>query len=479
MAFRVSGSRNLVGALLALWWSSGCAGVPYGSAPAPQDGPAPGPAPAPSAPPSAAASARSPSVGIGDASVAFYRQGGLLVQPNAVLPFVGSVHYFASPVDDSTLVLVSLSLANRALIFAPDGSTEKATFDVAVVVRDSVNPVVSTEDQQVVRVGTFKETSRADESVVYERYVTVRPGRFTLSVTVTDRGSANSTAAQIALVVPRLGARTLSSPTTVNHAIARTRRDTLPDLIVNPRSTLIFGRDSVAPIYLEAYGLPAGSRIALTVLSADHDPLIRDTVTLTRAQSIAAAEFDLSIARIGLGRRMVIASVVGSTDTASSPLWVTVGEGMGLISFEEMLSYLRYFATAERLQALREAPPAQRAAVWAAFWKETDPNPATAENEALRDYFERIQVANQRFREQGEPGWLTDRGKVFITLGEPDQITGQDGRGLTTSGRSQYWAYVKLGIRFELVDQNGMGRWRLTPRAESDFEQIAQRERVH
>ena len=65
-----------------------------------------------------------------------------------------------------------------------------------------------------------------------------------------------------------------------------------------------------------------------------------------------------------------------------------MGEGIGIVSFEELLSYLRYFATADRLQALRDTPPEERAGAWAAFWKSTDPNPATVENEALTDYFE-------------------------------------------------------------------------------------------
>jgi GWxTD domain-containing protein len=407
-----------------------------------------------------------------------YRQGGLLAQAGPI-PFVGSVRFFAGPTDDSTLVLVALSLANRSFLFAPQGSEERAVFAVAITARDSTNPIIRVENQQYIRVKTFKETARADESVVYERYITLRPGTYTLGVTVSDRSTANSTTGSLTITVPALSNGALSSPVTVHTATARDRRDTLPNLIANPRSTLVFGKDSLASVYLEAYGLPAGSRIALSVLTQDRSPLLRDTVTLTRGLPLAGAVFGLPMARLGLGRRIVEATVVGSRDTVRTPIWITVGEGMGIVSFEELLSYLRYFATAQRLQALRDTPPEQRAAAWAAFWKETDPNPATIENEALVDYFERIQTANRQFKEPGEPGWLTDRGKVYITLGEPDQVTGQDGRGLTPSGRSQYWAYARHGVRLEFVDQNGFGRWRLTPRSEADFSNIAAQERVH
>ena len=377
-------------------------------------------------------------------------------------------------------MLVALSMANRALAFAAEGNNERAAFTVLVVVHDSTSVVARAENEQVVMVASVKETTRSDESVVFQRFLAIPPGQYTVSVTITDQGSTNTSSAQIAVTVPRFTSPSLSSPTTVYRAVPRPRRDTLPDLIVNARSTLVFGRDSLAPIYLEAYGLAAGAKIALTVVNVDGLPLRRDTVTLTRPEPIAAAEFDLPISSIGLGRRMVLATVVGSNDTTRTPLWVTVGEGMGIINFEEMLSYLRYFATSERLQALRDTPAGKKEAAWSAFWRETDPNPATAENEALRDYFERIQLANQQFREQGEAGWLTDRGKVFITIGDPDQVQGQNGRSqTTTNGRSQYWVYVKHNVRLEFVDQSGTGRWRLTAKSSADFDQVAQKERVH
>jgi GWxTD domain-containing protein len=396
------------------------------------------------------------------------------------IPFVGSVHYFAGADTDSTIALVAVSMANRSLMFTPEaGKGDHASFSVGIVVRDSTHAIAHTEDQQSIVVQTFKETMRSDETIIFQRYLLIPPGSYSLAVTITDRTTGNTSVAQVPIAVPRLATGTLSSPTTVYRASVRTRRDTLPDVVANPRTTLVFGRDSLAPIYLEAYGLPAGTRLALSVENPDHGVLLTDTVTLTRQQPLAGAEFDLPMPRLGLGRRTVVAMVVGARDTLRTPLFITVGDGLGIVGFDELLSYLRYFATPERLQALRATPPAQRGAAWYAFWKETDPNPATMDNEALIDYFDRIQSANKQFKESGEPGWLTDRGKVYITLGEPDQVMGSNGKGLTPSGRSQYWAYQRHGIRLEFVDQTGYGRWRLTQQSEAQFEQIAGQEMVH
>ena len=71
----------------------------------------------------------------------------------------------------------------------------------------------------------------------------------------------------------------------------------------------------------------------------------------------------------------------------------------------------------ERLQSESE-----REAFIAAFWSRRDPEPLTPENEFRIEHYERIEYANTILgRESSVPGWLTDRGRVYIQLGEPDE----------------------------------------------------------
>jgi GWxTD domain-containing protein len=57
-----------------------------------------------------------------------------------------------------------------------------------------------------------------------------------------------------------------------------------------------------------------------------------------------------------------------------------------------------------------------------AFWKQRDPTPNTLKNEFQEEHYRRIGYANQMFgRGAPGPGWRTDRGKVYIILGEPQQ----------------------------------------------------------
>ena len=65
---------------------------------------------------------------------------------------------------------------------------------------------------------------------------------------------------------------------------------------------------------------------------------------------------------------------------------------------------------------------AEREAFIAAFWRRRDPEPLTPENEYRTEHYRRIDHANLRLGgETAMPGWLTDRGRIYIQLGEPEE----------------------------------------------------------
>jgi GWxTD domain-containing protein len=184
---------------------------------------------------------------------------------------------------------------------------------------------------------------------------------------------------------------------------------------------------------------------------------------------------NIPVAKLGVGA-LTLAVTSSGSDTTKAPIFVTFGEDLPVATFTEMVNYLRYFGSPARLQALKDAPPNSRAAAWAIFLRETDPDPATPVNEALRDYFGRISQANMRFREEGAIGWLTDRGRVFVALGTPDQFYEPNTTDLNQRGRAQIWDYRRHRLQLVFVDQTGFGRWRLTVGSEAEFEALMRRE---
>jgi GWxTD domain-containing protein len=56
------------------------------------------------------------------------------------------------------------------------------------------------------------------------------------------------------------------------------------------------------------------------------------------------------------------------------------------------------------------------------FWKQNDPDPTTDENEVFDRLMQRYQYANEHFSWGELEGWKTDRGKVLLKNGMPDNI---------------------------------------------------------
>jgi GWxTD domain-containing protein len=409
-----------------------------------------------------------------------YHAAGLLVH-GAPLGFVGSVSFLGSGSPDSTLVLVSIALANRALEFRPEGTLQRAGYTVTIDfhARGSDSTVASAESHERVRVASARETSSSEPNIVFEKFVAVPPGDYTLLLSVQDDRSPEAGWLRDTLTVPRIGAHSLSSIVPVFGAAPRENADSVPSLIANPAATAVFGRDSVVKLYLEGYDLPDSARLSIALLDDGGGRMLQDSVLLGKSGSVAALVREVPVARIGPGRFTVVASLGDSAGSVRAPLFVSFGQGIGILSFDEMLRRLRYFATPEQLRALGATPRAERAAAWAQFWKETDPVSGTPEHEGLRDYFDRIASANRRFAGEGEEGWLTDRGRVYVALGAPDRIEVDDDRGAGMRARSQLWEYNDYGVRLVFESDLGFDRWRLTPASELDFEHALQRARLH
>ena len=403
-----------------------------------------------------------------------YRQAGLIVEATPI-PVVGNLHFLASPTPDSTLVLLALSLSNSGLTFVREGDRFRAAYEVTADFSRGGERVRRIETRQHVRVGSFRETTRTDESVIYQEFAVIPPGNYDVRLTVRDvEGSQRSTiAADVS--IPRLEEGALSTPVPVHESAHRVRGDSVPRLIASPRATAIFGRDSAIPMYLEAYGGGSDVPVALVARHGDGITVWTDSVRLERRGTLFSGTISVPVSPLGIGTATVLAARLDVPDTVQTPVFVGFGADLPLVSFSEMLDFLEYFASPQRLRALREAPPEQRAAVWADFLRETDPVLSTSEHEALRDYFGRIRLANFRFRDEGVPGWRTDRGRVFISLGEPDQILEENRSDFSRRGRVQLWEYREHRVRLVFIDQSGFGRWTMTPNSETEFRAILRR----
>ncbi len=136
-----------------------------------------------------------------------------------------------------------------------------------------------------------------------------------------------------------------------------------------------------------------------------------------------------------------------------------------IITPEERNAFLRLSTNEEREQFIEQ------------FWLRRSPNPDLPDNEFKEEHYRRIAYANEHFA-SGVPGWKTDRGRMYITFGPPDEIEShpmggtydrpmEEGGGSTTTypWETWRWRYIEgwgENIIMEFVDPSGSGEYHLT-----------------
>ena len=397
----------------------------------------------------------------------FYQRLGRLAAADP-LPFVGTVAFAGGP-GDSVIAVLGLSLENRAFSFQREGNVFVARYRVSIDFQREGAPPVDLVREEVVRVPTFQETQRADESVLFQQVLRIVPGTYAVSVTVRDAGSTSESRATASFEAPDFDAVSHSAPILVYQA---TGRGSLADplaVVLNPRGAVGYGSDTLLA-YIEGYGYTGPATVPFTVYDEQENPIYRDSLSFRGGRPVESQVIRLAPDSVSLGELKLS---VGTGEAARSvSALVSFTQAWVVTNFDEMLDLLRYFGQDERLAVMRRAPDMERARLWRKFYEETDPNPGTPENEALNQYFSRVNAANQRFTDEGVAGWRTDRGEVLINIGPPDESV-ESSPG--TQSRIIRWTYLTHRLELYFQDETGFGRLRLTPGSRAEYERILAR----
>ncbi len=136
-----------------------------------------------------------------------------------------------------------------------------------------------------------------------------------------------------------------------------------------------------------------------------------------------------------------------------------------IITDEERKAFKRLNTDEEREQFIEQ------------FWLRRDPTPDTVENEYKEEHYRRIAYANEHYA-SGIPGWKTDRGRIYIMYGPPDEIEShpsggsyerpaEEGGGETSTYPFEQWRYryiegIGTNIIIEFVDTTMSGEYHMT-----------------
>ncbi len=398
-----------------------------------------------------------------------YRGMGRLAA-GAPLPFVGTMAFAAGPVD-SVKAILGLSIENRALSFQKDGNTFLARYRVEMFLEATAAAPIRFARDQEVRVAEFSETMRNDESVLFQQLYHLKPGDYHVTVMVRDLTTGRQAQSDADFVAPDFSAASFSAPILAYQVTGRRTREQDLAVVLSPRGTVNYGGDTLLAL-VEGYNYTVPTAVPFELIDDRDNVVTRDTLRFSGRH-----EVDPQVVRIipdsqPLGElRLVVGTGEATRQTSAlvsfSGAWI-------LTNYTDMIDLLRWFGHEDLIKALKKAPESDRARLWVEFYRETDPVPATPENEALEQYFGRMAIANQRFTNEEVPGWRTDRGMVFITLGEPEEIYNGSS---TAQGRIIRWTFTQLRLEVVFEDQASVSRFRLTGDSRSAYERVLSRVR--
>jgi GWxTD domain-containing protein len=163
-------------------------------------------------------------------------------------------------------------------------------------------------------------------------------------------------------------------------------------------------------------------------------------------------------------------------ETSSDSNWAN--EAVSYITTEQERAAFKRLTTDEERERFIEQ-----------FWERRNPNPGSPENAFKHEFYRRVAYANRHFASTTTPGWKTDRGRIYIIYGPPDEIDAHPSGGAYERAKAggggkvvgypfEVWRYAHFqfsqgvgSLTLEFVDESSSGDYHMTlDRGKGDYE---------
>jgi GWxTD domain-containing protein len=210
-------------------------------------------------------------------------------------------------------------------------------------------------------------------------------------------------------------------------------------IAAQPQQVAVGGTAGVTYGILDLAGLPAGPYRLEVAATGD------STVVRGAAFSMAGFETAASVADVAdnVGDDALTDKSEAGLDSLYAPL-------VYLLTSQETGQYSGLTVDGKR-RWLRD------------FWARRKPGGEAARNALMDQYYARVNEANSRFKEggaTGAAGWRTDRGRIFILYGPPDERL--DRRSSPTTNPYEVWKYTQdRNLKYVFMDLTRFGNYTL------------------
>lgn len=163
---------------------------------------------------------------------------------------------------------------------------------------------------------------------------------------------------------------------------------------------------------------------------------------------------------VSSGKKFFVYNPALPLDTLVSPLGSSVDASeyaaMSEEEVDKVFEQSRYVALRDETEQYKKLKgvEAKRKAIYD-FWRSRDEDKSTPINETKLEYFKRVEIVNSLYRTGFREGWKTDRGRVFVIYGQPDEIERHANETDVKPYEVWYYNSIQGGVQFIFGDRTG------------------------
>ena len=381
--------------------------------------------------------------------------------------FAYRYYNFADSTDENKSRLeFHVDVVNDLLSFIKiDDSIYKARYEVAVIIYNKKKePIVEMSVSGRVTTETFAETNSRRNPMRHTIVTSLQPGNYKGSLQLIDLESNESLSKDLELTVRDFSREKIR----VSDIMFVDKIDsTDAGFKYTPNLSHIFDNvKSAFAAYIELYSPQSEKNIdvEINILDSKGEKIfaMNKKYPVVDNRIPAIIPFREHLKNPGEYILAVTAKAGGKTAKIQrmfSVIWGNVPLAENNLNMA--IDQLALVAHKNDIEAMRNADEQDRKKLFNDYWQKRDPSPQTQKNELEDEFFRRVDFTNRNFTEitSGRSGWQTDRGKIYIVYGPPENVNHSDSDIQMPS--TEIWYYNRLGRKYFFTDRSGDGVYRL------------------
>jgi GWxTD domain-containing protein len=243
----------------------------------------------------------------------------------------------------------------------------------------------------------------------------------------------------------------------------------ISDVVVHdsPDTTLsgtVRGPDTFADFYLTSQKVPVNVSLHMIAKSTESPASIDTVYELNQISRVQRYRLPININ--GLASSVYDLKISAGEDFAETSFRILRNRfSPNLVELDREIGPLAYIMTRENFDSLKDANSEEREKILNAFWTSKAHGDTAVSSAIQKEFYKRVENADEQFGTQLLQGWQTDRGRIYILYGKPDRIenhlnsfrAGPD----ANSPPHEVWYYSSLNLRFVFIDEFRDGNYRL------------------